>query len=440
MKPDEEALSGDYVSSTNRIHAWVSERIVNRIMLRLGENMPREELIKLPTNFLSNLKTLMLRALTKHIFIDKDGNERPQTEGQLMGSIVSFPILCIANAALCRMSLEQSSLHNRRFPVIYRITKNGPGKPAPLVVNGDDCLLKGPKKVLRQVWETVCGFAGLESSVGKTYFSDYFCTINSTIFKREGSEWTEAKYVNLGLLKGMKRMGAGMNKNFNSQVGIHQLGVICRELKRSCPTHLWLKVKKRFIYYNSIELKRYPGIPWFVPEWLGGVGLPIDIDDEVSDLDRRSASVIKQFYNDAKHTPILPKDMALWSMHKLVMKSLPTQDVVNYRQFLTPAGLEKFEDHWSKFYKYATINLLMHHPLTDLYEDGLAEDKSVHKALMHNVKVWSWARGNAHRFRPMSTEDMSHEQKRLTPAIIVREDWNQYNCLATPYGERDESL
>jgi len=237
LKEDEEAVSGDYVSSTNRLHKWVSETISDRIMLRLGENIPKTDLEQLPNNFMGDLKKLMLTALTKHIFVPfkahgdqvlVDGKPEiaehetlPQTEGQLMGSIVSFPILCIANAALCRMALEGASLVKRKEKVVYRLTRKGTGSLAPLMVNGDDCLLKGPKGTLRNCWESICGFAGLESSVGKTYFSDSFCTINSTIFKRTPeNRWVESKYVNMGLMMGRKRMGAGLKKSFQPQVGI----------------------------------------------------------------------------------------------------------------------------------------------------------------------------------------------------------------------------
>jgi hypothetical protein len=427
LKDTEEVTSGDYVASTNRLHGWVSETISDRIMLRLGENIPKKDLDKLPVNYMVDLKRLMKVALTQHIFMEND-KELPQTEGQLMGSIVSFPILCIANAALCRMALEGASLERRSKPVIYRVTRNGSGRPAPLLVNGDDCLLRGPKQVLRECWESVCAFAGLESSVGKTYFSSSFCTINSTIFKKTyDGTWKESKYVNIGLMKGLKRIGAGSKKGYNPQVGVHQLGVICRELKRTCPPHLWPVVKLRFIYYNSIELTRYPNLPWFVPEWLGGIGLPCDNYFEISMLDRCAATAIKFQINDPKWCPILPKDMAMWCMHELVMDSLPSKEVVLFKKVCMEEGIENLEDHWSKFYKLATVNLMAKLPLTDLYK-VLDDDKSTHRALVKNDRIWNKARHNTSA-SPMSDEDMAYVQKKLYPPVIVRGNWDRFNCL-----------
>jgi hypothetical protein len=426
LRESDEVVSGDYVASTNRLHGWVSETISDRIMLRLGENLPKKDLEKLPDNYMSDLKRLMKVALTKHIFV-VDDKEIPQTEGQLMGSIVSFPILCIANAALCRMALEGASLSGRSRPITYRVTRNGRGRPAPLLVNGDDCLLYGPKQILRECWESICGFAGLESSIGKTYFSSSFCTINSTIFKNNGGVWTEAKYINLGLMKGYKRMGVGTKKGFNPQVGIHQLGVICRELKRTCPVRLWPIVKRRFLYYNMIELSRYPDLPWFVPEWLGGIGLPYDHHEEVHYRDQCAATGIKYQMNDPKWCPVLPKDMPMWNMHQLVMDSLPSKKTCLFKKVCMEEGLEDLEDHWSQFYKLATVNLLGKLPIEELYE-VLNDDNSIHRALRHNSRIWGKARRTISA-PPMSEEDMAYVQKKVYPPVIVRTDWTRFNCL-----------
>ncbi len=115
-----------------------------------------------------------------------------------MGSIVSFPILNIANAALCRLSLEESDHKRRKFRLTNQAYPKS-GKIAPLRVNGDDCLLRGHKTRLRVSWEENTAFAGLSSSIGKTYFSPIFCTINSKIYEFDVTtgKWVEQKYVNL---------------------------------------------------------------------------------------------------------------------------------------------------------------------------------------------------------------------------------------------------
>lgn len=442
VQNDEEALSGDYVSSTNRLHSWVSETILDQLMIEIGEAIPFEELDRFPQNFLYELRTMMRTALTKHTFVKEELTHTEyldQTEGQLMGSIVSFPILCIANAALCRMSLEDARMDHQQ----YRLIDHGVPNTllAPLLVNGDDCLLRGARGILRPIWEGHCAMAGLESSVGKTYFSQQFCTINSTIFDFDLKNrlWVESKYVNLGLMRGKKRIGAGGKKLYSPQVPLHQLGTIARELKRSCPENLWPEVKKRFIYYNSRELNRHP-LPWFVPEWLGGIGLPLDRDNEISDLDRCAASYLKLRFNDKKFRVIAPKDAAMWLMHKKVQSDL---DILNTeechsRYVLNNGRLESIEENYAKLYKLMTINLLMRDDLGSLYSI-LKEDRSSGKALLHNSDIWRHAR-KLTGCGPMSNEDMAYEVKRTYNPIILTEKMELRCHLGHILPEVDESL
>jgi hypothetical protein len=415
------ALSGDYVSSTNKLHSWVSEVILDRLMIHFEENLPLGFLHYAPDNFLVSLKELMLRALTKHIFVE-DGVEKPQTEGQLMGSIISFPFLCIANAALCRLSMEESEFNTLRYRITDKPNRYSLGRILPCLINGDDCLLVGHKDRLRPCWEGFCAIAGLFSSLGKTYFSDSFCTINSTIFEWNPTSnwWTECKYVNLGLMKGQKRAGSGSSSvEYNSlKMGPHELGVIARELKRSCPPEIWLKVKSRFIYYNKKTLDKYP-LSWFLPEWLGGIGLPVDHDNEISLTDRKMATVLKMKMNsDRKFKPVKPKDMAMWKMHELVMKDLKQFDYIEkplYRMaVLNNSETIDFESQWAKLYKRMTINLLEKYPLESLYET-INEVKSTHAALRHNADVQAYGRYELAygSYDPMSDEDMLYENKDL---------------------------
>jgi hypothetical protein len=464
LKPFEIALSGDYVSSTNKLHSWVSETILDQLMIEIGENMDLECLSLLPANFLQNLKTKMLDALTKHIFCDEVSEKEmglpgvirqeefalrkgklvkedkfyrtlPQTEGQLMGSIVSFPFLCIANAALCRYALELSDLKKgKRFRLInQRYDASGP--IAPLLVNGDDCLLKGVKGRLRPCWEQVCSIAGLMSSLGKTYFSNNFCTINSTIFEINlERKWFERKYINLGLMMGRSRASGEGGIN---QIKVHQLGVICRELKRSCPVELWPSVKKRFLYYNMKELTRFPGIPWYLPEWLGGIGLPIDHPDELGDTDRKAAYVIKRLMNDSKHKkvlkPCLPKEAEFWIMHKRVMKDLDSikrSDPVYSRIANVDSTQYSLTNEFARVYKYMTISQLFTKKIEDLWTESGAGD--CNPAMKHNVRVHSTARKLLGQVEfeviPMTDEDLKYENKDVVsfPCFVTEFSFGEY--------------
>jgi hypothetical protein len=444
------ALSGDYVSSTNRLHSWVSETILDELMEILPWIIPAEDLEVLPKDFFESLKGLFLKALTKHIFVQSGeqiskleaekldprhvfckaskgdfvynkAHFLPQTEGQLMGSIISFPFLCIANAALCRLCLELSSKK------VYRVTNNvqTPGALAPLLINGDDCLLTGDPS-LRPIWEFKCKFAGLESSVGKTYFSKSFCTINSVIYEKDQRSgiWYTRKYVNMGLV-------LGRSKDGQNKVTLAKLGALSRDLKSSCPPSLWRKAKKMFIRNNRNELNRYPNLPWFIPEWLGGLGLPRDNDTEISEIDRKICSIIKMNYHNPKFKIVKPQEMAEWVMHKEVMKRERTFGLkpVNYKKVNCRECEHDLAEEYSQFYKYMTIDLLLTHSLEEIKQ--LTKSR---EAYLQNTKVWMRANklllSGKGMYPPMSNEDMLVENKHLViPCVIQKID--KHDALAT---------
>jgi hypothetical protein len=173
LYPKDVIISGDYKASTDNLHRWVSEAIARRIAFCLRKN----------GQFSDILEELLVRSLIDHIFVDRDGCRFAQKEGQLMGSVTSFPVLCIANAAMCRWAMEVAS--GRTYHLDSRI---------PLRVNGDDCVFRGPQDLLPLFWEEITKYGGLESSVGKTYYSRKFAVINSVLYdivydKRD--PWTE---------------------------------------------------------------------------------------------------------------------------------------------------------------------------------------------------------------------------------------------------------
>jgi len=221
LDPSKIIISGDYKSSTDNLRRWVSECIARAIANRLRENK----------YFSPTLEELLIRSLTGHIFVDENGIKMPQQEGQLMGSVTSFPILCIANAAMCRWAIEQSD--GARYRVTDRPSTISRGRLCPLRVNGDDCVFWGDKARVINIWEQITAFGGLETSVGKTYYSSKFAVINSVLydyipgtipvidptckylFTYQLGRWRERRYVNLGLVFGMKRSEGKENKSNN---------------------------------------------------------------------------------------------------------------------------------------------------------------------------------------------------------------------------------
>jgi len=252
----------DYKSATDFLNPEMSQCAVDEICDSVG--MP------------DDLRILFHKALTGHLV-----EGVPQVWGQLMGSIVSFIVLCIVNMSVIRHAYERS-IEARSLSI----------DSIPAVVNGDDGLVQAPE-CFSKLWEDSALVAGLVPSIGKVYTHHKYANINSTSFRVFDGKFELVKYVNMGLLMGLTRSGgktgvvgfgydspSSYDSPFESTVGARH-----HALMDSCPFDLRLKVHEAFLKHNSKNLKQ-AHIPWYIPEELGGVGLkPLigytgdDIDD-----------------------------------------------------------------------------------------------------------------------------------------------------------------
>jgi len=285
--------SGDYVSSTDRLYSWVSETLLDELATVL--DLPDE------------LVTLSKRALTGHVFEHEtlDGGRAEQATGQLMGSIISFPFLCLANAALCRWSYE--IVEKKRFRL----------SDIPMLINGDDNLVETKDKRYYDWWLACCSVAGLDSSLGKTYFTNKFAVINSQHFDHTHGQWILRPFVNMGLLRGLKRSSTGTEVDG---------GLLCdvaeryNQLKSTCPDDIWARTRARFLYNNQNKLKNFKG-SWWLPRYAGGLGM---IPDEPSSSDCRTLYQARRLLNQGYEVLPLPnkRDWATWRIAEHKLKEL----------------------------------------------------------------------------------------------------------------------
>lgn len=415
-----EFISGDYKASTDNLHSWVSEILSEEIMGCLSTNST-----DINPEFMSQASILMKRSLTQHILenpifgleyddsygIDRDTFDKYkviaallQKEGQLMGSITSFPFLCIANAALCRYAMEISE--NRRWSL----------RDVPLLCNGDDCILKVRKCIGRLAWEMVTKFGGLESSVGKTYFSDKFAVMNSVHFNYKPASWTEeatnpfheVAYVNLGLVYGQKKSGVRGKP-------VEALGALHHKLFETCPSRCWKRANRRFLKVNRSILEEYEQ-PWYLPKWCGGIGLRRP-DDYAGTFDRVVVfSIMKTLKEKGTFSldhdvPRLVKDEPEWKMFALAQrdlrKSYGWMDKQAYKTIIYDDTERDLESEALKLRNWMIVEQLFTKPLglamghdygdtemdaNRLYvgapDPGFAERKS--KTRHHNVNMWKF--------------------------------------------------
>lgn len=138
------------------------------------------------------------------IFFPEDSGLEPveQERGQLMGSPLSFPLLCVVNAACVRLAYE------RRFGRTFRLMD------LPALINGDDIVFPADQELLR-IWRELIAQVPFEESKGKSYEDGRWLQINSRTYDIRGARRPdgtffcfyarERSYVNFGILGGLKK-------------------------------------------------------------------------------------------------------------------------------------------------------------------------------------------------------------------------------------------
>jgi len=356
LQDHEELISGDYVASTDNLHSWVSETLVQAIKeVLIGQG-------KLCPSLIDKIAILMKKSLTGHLFLDPtylkqyrlECSQSPtfldpsciprkwfkeQEEGQSMGSIDSFPFLCLANAAGCRFAKEVAD--NKTYKIVDHYVKGH--TKCPLLINGDDCSFTGRTQEsadetdflpIFEVWESIMSFLGLSSSVGKTFRSKEFVTMNSEMYEyserlltREEFEALEnpsreqlykisyklIKYVNMGLVYGQAKDGIRGK-------GTNRIGPLHKDLKDTCPPELYSRASEVFFQENFAAINLYK-IPKFIPEWLGGLGLQPWKKSQISEAQLVVAGIIRANINNSEIKEFFkPKKLMEpreWLLHQL---------------------------------------------------------------------------------------------------------------------------
>jgi hypothetical protein len=270
-------VSGDYSAATDNLSIKVTREIWSIIKEVLFGEFP---------DYLVNLweSTLLEHEVS---YPAKTGlNTVIQTNGQLMGSVLSFPILCIANFVGYWISREREVGTPLAYSLIAR----------EVLVNGDDILF-GTDEVHYSIWKKVVDEIGFELSLGKNYIHESTFCINSTFFERYkkgaydlGSElysymdtyhsrlglpchfhFRKIEWVNLGLLVGQTKLGKVSNHA--------PLGDYYNLILSSVPEDRKQVVHAKFMFYHAQRISRqtdHGKLNLFLPCELGGLGFKID--------------------------------------------------------------------------------------------------------------------------------------------------------------------
>lgn len=372
-------------------------------------------------------------------------------------------------------------------------------------MNGDDCVLKGLIKVLYSIWLQIATFGGLESSVGKTFVSRKFLTINSCqyTYSAEEYEWgrnpkyTEVKYVNLALVYACKKDGI-RGKNF------YQMGSLSQDLARTCPKEYFplaaklqlnLAKKKRYEVIHELQFRskcreddkngdqvgrlvpmmkdglyclresksisiKNAYVPYFLPQWLGGLGMIPFEKDQITQFDLLGATVIRdEFFDDPQLKPRAISAIPEWHMHQIVNEMLGDfrfLDNQNYKKVEFNSEVRSLDDEYTELYNLKLVESVltskclpekgtvksadevfgilqkvdgMEIPYIErkhfLYDPEKASDKEQIKmsmnAITHNRRTWHYVRkflrkksnfsAHFHKLKELDIEDFLPEKK-----------------------------
>lgn len=256
-----------------------------------------------------------------------------QHNGQWMGSSLSFPILCIVNAA-CMLLSEEKGL-GRKIRV----------KDMRSRINGDDALT--PLFPKNYPWlKRLVSAAGLNFSIGKNYLSPHFCMINSV--RMESEKFLEhcdvangrqrimrtIPYINVGLIKGTGRVLSDTRKE-GKDSGDKELGECAAALIKGFD-HARAKVLTRmFIDWNIDQLRGSQD--WWLPTHLGGLGLPLAGYAGVQDIPplSRHAAIVASYAQSVyglNFSKVEPNPTALRCRQSLPMERVVVDDEVRRRR------------------------------------------------------------------------------------------------------------
>jgi hypothetical protein len=210
-------------------------------------------------DYSDDLSNILRSVLYEQTLEYPDGRKVKQLNGQLMGSTLSFPILCMVNLICFHISLEE--FLGKKINI----------HDLPVLVNGDDILFPSCEG-LYKIWMRNIANVGFLLSLGKNYVHASVLTVNSECYRYDynSNEFTYVKYLNCGLLTGQSKKGGGV-----SDRTLQPLYSIYNELIEKTPNPI--RCHKRFLYYYKEAVRKQTTagtyhFNLFIDQNLGGLG------------------------------------------------------------------------------------------------------------------------------------------------------------------------
>lgn len=272
-------VSGDYSSATDNLG-------IQYTMIGLEEALEKGNL---PHHWMRSLR----RVLWGHEIHYPSKYNLPkvfQTNGQLMGSPLSFPFLCINNLIAYKLSLEDWLGGAANGPLRFH--------KLPVLVNGDDILFRtNPDHY--EIWKQHVHAIGFDLSIGKNYIHKDVLTINSTMFHyTKEKRFHHIPFCNFGLLSGTSKKGGSRGEVRDKAIDLRDayMGSVGGSSNKPL-AHAKFMIRNKESISRITSRGRYN---LFVPREVGGLGFPLyeGIQYRVTRFQRLLAKLVLKSVDD----------------------------------------------------------------------------------------------------------------------------------------------
>ena len=306
--PFDRFVSGDYSAATDNLKITVTQTIFEEIIQRFPDleiQIPDVsgrcvgELREGCTALKDVLRTVIYEQ-DLH-YPEKYGIEpATQRNGQLMGSTLSFPILCIANIAVYWMTLDKYLASIGKKPV-DALTD------LPVLVNGDDIQFPA-NEAFYDFWKADVPRVGFELSLGKNYIHENLLTANSQYYRHQVvsglHQFHELHYLNTGLLIGQAKITGRKTAKEAPLWDLYNTTI-----PRACDPE---RAHRRFMHYHLDQIKKMTAegkFNIFADHLCGGLGFkpPATVDPGFTPFQRKWATYLKQKILDDMENGLPPR-------------------------------------------------------------------------------------------------------------------------------------
>jgi hypothetical protein len=245
--------SGDFSAATDNVKIQLTKLCFEKILLRLcaQNNVSGDEI--------STYREVLYEHMIHYPTDYGEVSLEPvlQKNGQLMGSVLSFFILCLINFCTYWHAVEPQVTRYQDLTVL---------------INGDDILFRCTPQQYNN-WLNNLPYAGLTPSPGKNFYSESYCTVNSLLFhvNDDRKEVTYIPFYNVGMLIGQSKVAKV------SDTGYKPIQYLFPEILEGSLNPL--DSLKRYLYYNKKVLKECAvsddgyALNYMLPRELGGIGI-----------------------------------------------------------------------------------------------------------------------------------------------------------------------